>query len=253
MQKLSQLLMTCCRLLIKHYRLKLMLKNIPRICILILLQGVLLGCVVQQIPQPGDPFFAPSYPIPAEPSAGSPGAIYNAASVNFLLEDQKARRVGDILLVNLTESTQASKNADTNLKKDDSISIANPTILGTTPSALNGRVSLATNIAPKREFQGQSDSKQSNNLNGDITVTVVQVYPNGYLLVRGEKWITLNQGREFIRLTGIVRPDDITAGNSVTSNRIGNARIEYSGTGALADSNTQGWLGRFFSGSVWPF
>ncbi len=230
-----------------------MIISLKKVC---LASGILLGisgCAVQQVPQPGDPFFAPSYPVPAEPQPATPGAIYNTASVNFLLEDQKARRVGDILLVNLTESTQASKNADTNLKKDESITIANPTILGTLPSALNGNLSFETNIAPQRQFQGQSDSRQSNNLNGDITVTVVQVYPNGYLLVRGEKWITLNQGREFIRLTGIVRPDDITAQNTVISSRIGNARIEYSGTGALADSNTQGWLGRFFSGSVWPF
>ena len=222
----------------------------------LLITGVslqLLGCVVQQVPQPNDPFFAPSYPLLPQPKAASKGAIYNAASVNFLLEDQKARRIGDILLVQLSEATKASKNADTNLKKDETISIANPTILGTLPSALNGNLSFETNIAPKRQFQGASDSKQSNNLDGDITVTVVQVYPNGYMLVRGEKWITLNQGREYIRLTGIVRPDDISSDNTISSNRIGNARIEYSGTGALANTNSQGWLARFFSGSVWPF
>jgi flagellar L-ring protein precursor FlgH len=230
-----------------------MCKNIFKFFLIISAQWALLGCVVQQVPQPNDPFFAPSYPVPPEPLQASKGAIYNVASVNFLLEDQKARRVGDILLVQLSESTKASKNADTNLKKDETISIANPTILGTSPSALNGNLSFETNIAPARQFQGASDSKQSNNLDGDITVTVVQVYPNGYMLVRGEKWITLNQGREYIRLTGIVRPDDITAQNTVTSNRIGNAQIEYSGTGALAASNSQGWLGRFFSGSIWPF
>ncbi len=224
-------------------------KKFITLTLLIALQG----CVVQQVAQPGDPFFAPSYPVIEQPASASPGAIYNVASADFLFEDQKAKRIGDILLVNLTEATKASKNADTNAKKDDSISIANPTLLGSLPSALNGNLTFETSIAPKRQFQGQADSKQSNNLSGDITVTVVQVYPNGYLLIRGEKWITLNQGREYIRLTGIVRPADITANNTITSDRIGNARIEYSGTGALADSNTQGWLSRFFSGSVWPF
>ncbi len=225
-----------------------------RLLTILLLSSLFIsGCVVQQVPKPGDPFYAPSYPVIPVATAATPGAIYNASTADFLLEDQKAKRVGDILLVELAESTQASKNADTSLKKDDSISIANPSLFGKVPSFLNGQYNLGIDIEPKRNFQGKSDSKQSNNLSGDITVTVVQVYANGYMLIRGEKWITLNQGREFIRVTGIVRPQDITAENTITSNKIGNARIEYSGTGALADSNSQGWLSRFFSGSVWPF
>ncbi len=211
------------------------------------------SCSIQSVPAPGDPFYAPSYPEMPEMKPPTPGAIYNAANVDFLLEDQKARRVGDILLVNLTESTRASKKADTNLKKDDSVSIPNPTLFGRVPSIFSGDYSLAQTLTPKRAFQGKTDSKQSNNLSGDITVTVVQVYQNGYMLVRGEKWITLNQGREYIRLTGIVRPQDITAENSISSTRIGNAKIEYSGTGALANANNQGWLSRFFSSSWWPF
>jgi len=211
------------------------------------------GCSIQQIPKPGDPFFAPSYPEMPKFKPATAGAIYNVAAADFLLEDQKAKRVGDILLVNLVESTNASKKADTDLKKDDSIVIPNPSIFGRTTAMFNGDNSIAQNINPKRSFQGKSASKQSNKLSGDITVTVVQVYQNGYMLVRGEKWITLNQGREYIRLTGIVRPQDITADNAISSTRIGNAKIEYSGTGALANANNQGWLSRFFSSNWWPF
>ena len=211
------------------------------------------SCSVQQVPTPGDPFFAPSYPEMPKMKPASAGAIFNSANADYLLEDQKARRVGDILLVNLTEATNASKKANTNLQKDDSVSIPNPTLFGRVPSIFSGDYSLSQDIAPKRSFQGKTDSDQSNNLSGDITVTVVQVYQNGYMLVRGEKWITLNQGREYIRLTGIVRPQDITAENSISSTRIGNAKIEYSGTGQLANANSQGWLSRFFSGSWWPF
>lgn len=211
------------------------------------------SCAVTPVPTPDDPFYAPSYPLMPEAKPATAGAIYNANTSNFLLEDEKARRVGDILLVNLTETTSASKNADTNLQKDDSVSIPNPTIFGRPPTMLNGDYTLQQDIAPKRKFQGKTDSTQSNNLQGSISVTVVQVYPNGYLLVRGEKWITLNQGREYIRLTGIVRPQDITAQNTIDSTRIGNAKIAYSGTGQLANANRQGWLSRFFSSDLWPF
>jgi flagellar L-ring protein precursor FlgH len=211
------------------------------------------GCTVAPVPQPDAPFYAPSYPPTPAVMPSTPGAIYNPATAKFLLEDQKARHVGDILLVQLTESTDASKKADTNLKKDDEVSLANPTLFGRAPSALNGDYSLGIDVAPSRNFKGEADAQQSNNLKGSITVTVVNVLPNGYLEVRGEKWITLNQGREYIRLSGLVRPDDITAQNTVLSTRIGNAKIEYSGTGPLAETNRQGWLTRFFSSSWWPF
>ncbi|RMH45289.1 MAG: flagellar basal body L-ring protein FlgH [Gammaproteobacteria bacterium] len=219
----------------------------------ILLLAALGGCTIQTIPQPGSPYYQPSYPMPSAPTPPSPGAIYNPATAKFLLDDSKARRVGDILLVKLTEATDASKNADTSLKKEDEVSLTNPTLFGRTPSALNGDYSLGLDIAPKRKFKGESDSKQSNKLQGTITVTVVNVLPNGYLEVRGEKWLTLNQGREYIRLSGIVRPEDIGADNSVLSTRVANANIEYSGTGPLAETNRQGWLSRFFSSSWWPF
>jgi len=214
---------------------------------------ILSGCSITPVPRPDDPFYAPSYPVMPATKKPTTGAIYNANTSNFLLEDEKARRVGDILLVNLTETTSASKNADTKLKKADSVSIPNPTLFGRAPSLLHGDYNLQQDIAPKRSFEGKTDSSQSNNLSGSISVTVVQVYPNGYMLVRGEKWITLNQGREYIRLTGIVRPQDIAADNTINSTRIGNAKIAYSGTGELADANHQGWLSRFFSSNLWPF
>jgi flagellar L-ring protein precursor FlgH len=90
-------------------------------------------------------------------------------------------------------------------------------------------------------------------LTGDITVTIAQVLANGNLVVRGEKWLTLNQGEEFIQISGIVRPADISPDNSVPSLRLADARITYSGKGQVANSNRPGWLNRFFSSVVWPF
>src|SRR5690606_1207428 len=103
-----------------------------------------------------------------------------------------------------------------------------------------GEFGLNTNIRSDREFTGEAEADQSNRLNGNISVTVVDIYPNGTLVIRGEKWMTLNRGEEFIRLSGLVRPDDVTPENTVLSTRIANARITYSGTGELADSQQMG-------------
>ena len=102
-------------------------------------------------------------------------------------------------------------------------------------------------------FDGQGSSSQSNRLNGDITVTISRRMPNGNLVVRGEKWITINQGREFIRVSGLVRPIDIEPDNSVPSAKVANASITYAGRGALADANAPGWLARVFMSPKLPF
>jgi len=102
-------------------------------------------------------------------------------------------------------------------------------------------------------FAGNGTSAQNNNLTGSITVTVSAVLANGNLSIRGEKWLNLTQGSEFIRLTGIVRPYDIDADNTVASSKIANPRITYRGTGAINEANQEGWLARFFSGPLWGY
>lgn len=102
-------------------------------------------------------------------------------------------------------------------------------------------------------FKGDAKSNQSNSLNGQITVHVLRVLPNGNLIIRGEKWLTLNTGQEFIRLTGIVRSEDVSSDNTVDSTRVANARISYSGKGSLAEAQETGWLSQFFMSTMWPF
>ncbi|HEY1145949.1 MAG TPA: flagellar basal body L-ring protein FlgH, partial [Allosphingosinicella sp.] len=101
-------------------------------------------------------------------------------------------------------------------------------------------------------FDGKGQATQSNALSGEISVTIAEVYPNGTMLVRGEKLVTLNRGDEYIRIAGIVRPEDITPDNRILSTRVADARITYSGTGEIARASRQGWLQRFFS-VVSPF
>ena len=86
-----------------------------------------------------------------------------------------------------------------------------------------------------------------------MPVTIADVLPNGLLVIRGEKWMTLTNGQEFIRISGLIRPDDVASNNTVSSTKVADARISYSGTGDLAAANKQGWASRFFNSSVWPF
>lgn len=204
------------------------------------------------------PTMPPAY-TSVEPIGGS---IYQAARDVRLFEDVKARRIGDTLTVVLQERTSASKSAKTSADKEQETTIANPTFFGASPQFnLPGLIpldsnrdnTLEQNLRAERSFKGEADTSQSNSLSGEITVTIADVLPNGNLVVRGEKWLTLNQGEEFIQISGIVRPQDVGTDNRILSTLIGDARITYSGQGMLAESNKMGWLARFFNHPVWPF
>lgn len=203
------------------------------------------GCIVQV----GGPDYTPPEPVlpPAVPA--SAGAIYQESLDVRLFEDLRAHRVGDILTVRLAENTNASKQSSTAASKSGGVDIANPTLFGRNFTR-NGDEFLSADLETSSEFEGSGTSTQSNRLSGDITVTVVERLANGNLVIRGEKWVTLNQGDEFIRLSGIIRPADIAPDNSVASGRVADARITYSSKGVLAAANKMGLLQRFAQ-SIW--
>lgn len=232
------------------------------LCLSLLLLG---GCAgVQHKP---DPDFAATYPeaapvAPARPSGGIYQAAYQPGNTLYLFEDVKPRRPGDVLTVVLVEETSASKAAKTATSKKNDTDITNPTLLGSpvqfgTPNFLpleshsgNG---LGTSLQAERDFAGSGNSSQSNSLTGRVTVTVAQVQPNGNLMVRGEKWLKLNQGEEYVQISGIVRPADIRPDNTILSTQVADARIAYTGKGAVNDANVMGWLARFFASAIFPF
>lgn len=205
--------------------------------------------------------YSASAPRPEMLPPATEGAIFQAGREISLFEDTKARRVGDMITIILVEKTQASKKASTNSSKDQATDLENPTLLGAplsfgTPGRLplNGRsLNLGTNLNGSRTFKGEGDSSQSNQLQGEITVTVAEVLPNRNLVVRGEKSLTINQGDETVRFAGIVRPADIGPDNTVLSTLVADAKISYTGKGSLADANSMGWLARFFNSDWWPF
>ena len=202
--------------------------------------------------QERDPNFAPVEPAYLKPPAQNTGSIYQSGYDVSLFEDHSSRRVGDILTVTLAESTRANKKSDLTDSKSTSISAKVPSFFGVQPGTILGQ-DVSTEVATSDTFKGAGAADQSNNLVGDLTVTVVEVLPNKNLKIRGEKRVTLNRGSEYIRLSGMVRPIDIDANNSVPSTKVADATIMYTGDGAVADASKVGWLGRFFLSPFFPF
>ncbi|OHX14511.1 flagellar basal body L-ring protein FlgH [Chromobacterium sphagni] len=205
---------------------------------------LLAACAQFQPPQP-EPDPLPDL-LRQQVQTSRGGGVFTPAGALSLTSDNHAFRPGDVLTVVLEETTQASKQAGTSFGKKSGAKVA-PSLLGNT--TFNAQVG----IDASRDFNGSSTSTQQNALAGSLTVVVHKVLANGLLQVKGEKQLALNQGEETLRLAGYVRVEDIDTDNRVSSLRIANARIGYSGTGALADANNAGWLMKFFTSPLMPF
>lgn len=199
-----------------------------------------------------DPEFEPRVAELPEPKNVHDGGLFHNGTNLYLFEDLKATRVGDLLTILLTEETNASKSASLEADKQTNIDLPNPTLFGKSDYTYDDYEVLRSNASASRDIEGEGDLEQENSLNGSITVTVTEVLPNGYLKVKGEKLLTLNEGSEVVRLAGLVRPYDITADNTVESTKVANAHITYKGNGAVSDSSKAGWLFRFFASALWP-
>jgi len=186
------------------------------------------------------------------PTPRTEGAIYQSGQQIELFADLKARRVGDVLTIRLTEATNASKSAVTKTTKTTGVNNTGPTVLGRTITT-GGVPIFTTTLAGADSFDGEGSSTQGNSLAGSLTVTVMEVQLNGNLVVQGDKTLKLNQGDEFVHVSGVVRVADIQADNTVTSDRVSDAHISYSGKGVIDSSNRMGWLARFFNSKYAPY
>ncbi len=189
-------------------------------------------------------------PTPAPAVAPANGAIYQAQyagqpgySHRPLFEDRRARSVGDILTININETTAASKKSGSTAARAGSNEMSVTGLAG-----LPGKGLLGSNLAASSAstFEGKGDSASNNAFTGIITVTVIEVLANGNLLVSGEKQIGINQGSEFVRFSGVVNPALISSANAVSSTQVADARLEYRGNGYIDEAQTMGWLARFF-------
>ncbi len=228
------------------------MKPAYRLIQMLLLLSLTVGCAQTRIIVQPDPQYAPVDLNAIEFKPEPNGSIFQPGRSVRLFEDNKAFRIGDVLSVTLLEATNASKSAETSTEKEDGADVGTSLLFGSEGPTVNGNLVLSSSFDAEREFSGKGDSAQSNSLEGEIAVTVVDVLPNGNLMVRGEKIIGLNQGSEFIRISGLVRPQDVSTDNIIVSTKLANSRIFYGGGGTIAESNTKGWLSRFFDSPVFP-
>ena len=225
-----------------------------KLLLVVLISGILSGCEAIHRPAQGtDPDYAPTYPTTPDPKElrRASGAIYSNETALPLFETSRARFVGDVLTVFLMEATDAQQNATTVQKKNDNAKIVNTSFLGQ-PISLGSGYTADFNLNNQRAFNGESATVQKNKLTGNISVTVSRVLANGNLVIQGEKWVRINQAREFVRLSGIVRPRDIKPDNSIGSDRVANAKISYGGVGQVNNTNVQGWLSRILWSPLFP-
>ncbi|GLS90045.1 flagellar L-ring protein [Psychromonas marina] len=213
-------------------------------------QRQITGSTNNASPLPGDPYYAPIEPRKTPVQLEVTGSLFNSHISTDLYSYAPKFALGDTINVLLEEETVASKSAKSNLSNDNNFTLDPITVPGGNMT-VNGKV-VELGVNQEQAFDGQSGSSQRHNLMGRITVSVVDVLNNGNLVVRGEKWLVINNGKEYIRLTGIIRPLDISEDNSVRSFQVADSRIEFSGTGDHADIQTRGWLSSLFSGSLWP-
>lgn len=200
---------------------------------------------------PNDPDYAP---VPASSLRAAPsinGSLYKANYSLSLFSDQQATQVGDIITVIFDEQYNSSKSAETKSLKDSTNSSNPGSILGTVPGWRN--LGLDIDLDHSRSFKGSGDADRSNSLSGTISVTVSDILPSGVLQIRGEKWLTLSEGDEYIRIMGLIRPQDITPQNTVMSSKVADARINFGGRGNLNNATKEGWFGRMTNSAWWPF
>lgn len=204
--------------------------------------GFLSACATQ-IEEKISEGYDPVYPVEAPSlTATTPtGGIYTASSAGLFASDRRAARVGDILTVEFSEKFAATKSQSASGARSNSYEVDLPNIL--TGGFDDGALTSGTD----QSFNGRGAAQQSNSLTGRMSVSVVREMPGGMLEIMGQKRLTLNNGREYIRLTGVVRPEDIGPDNVVRSDRIAHADIQYVGAGDTHDTAKPGWLRRGMS------
>ena len=238
--------------------MNLLMRNSDRLTfsILVVMVCVVSGCAITPTPKVQQPMTIRPIEPQVIPASQSNGGIYQTAfsyqgngRYTPLFEDRRARNIGDTIIVTLNEKTNASKKTGSNVNRDGSFDFSIPSFLGLPLSSFFQKLNVEAES--KNKFDGKGESSSNNEFKGQITVTVIDILPNGNLLVSGEKQIGINQGYEFIRLSGVINPINIM-NNTVSSIQVADARLEYRGNGYLDEAQTMGWLSRFFL-SISPF
>ena len=218
----------------------------------VMLAGCLTGCNVMP-PQAmtHSPQFEPVYPLKQVQASTATGAIYIGRQSDSWFGKGRNFQVGDVITVLLNESTQAARSQVGSISRNSTNDMLSPglAVLGNKlGGVMKGTDFSKTDISNK----GTGTADQTASLTGSVAVSVVEVMPNGNLVLRGEKQLALTEGSEIIQVAGIIRPDDVSPSNTVQSKRLANAQIAYRGSGDLANATKAGW-GTSALLKIWPF
>ena len=217
-----------------------------------ILGGLIGGCSTYTEQVVSQSFKPAEMPVILATSTTTNGAIFQPGRSGLFPTDQRARRIGDILTVSFNETYAATKAQTASSSKTDAFGVTLPTAL---PNMLTGgfdKDHAGLNAGTSRSFAGSGNAVQSNSFSGLLSVTVVRVFDNGNMEVQGQKELTLNNGNEYVRVRGVVRHEDISDNNIVSSDRLADAQSRYTGSGHLADASQPGWLSQLMR-TISPF
>ena len=218
---------------------------------------VLSGCVatlnppppVDILPTSPQPLPSPAAALPATPTGG----LFHAARYRPMFEDQRARLVGDMVTVMIVERVTATQSSTSSVDRENELSAgltALPIFKAANAANLVGRSNIG--VGSETGFSGRGATANNNNFTGSITTSVIDVLPNGHLVVTGEKQIGVNHNVDVLRFSGTVDPRNLQPGSLVSSTQVANVRVESRGRGQQAEAQSIGWLSRFFL-NVMPF
>ncbi len=183
------------------------------------------------------------------------GSLWSSVTAASFFSDVKARQVGDTITISIVESARASKNASTKTGRASGLEASYSGILDsmTAGMSINGqKIGTEHKVDFKNNFDGSGATTNSSSMNAFITARVMQVHPNGNMVIRGTRQVRINNENQWIFIQGVIRPEDVSSTNVVLSTFIADARIELNGQGAVSDKQVPGWLARAIDWA-WPF
>lgn len=228
--------------------------NVRFYTVIILAALMLTGCqAAKEKPVPSMPVAEPPQMLTPEMARANPGSLFQPTNADFLFADNRARRVGDIVMVNIVENASAQNKADTTSDKDSSIDLGVDAFLGKSSLPLLGSIANPmVKAGAKNKFKGEGETNRENKFTATVACRVLRVSPGGLLQIEGVRETQVNSETQYLMLTGLIRARDIADNNSILSSQVANARIKYFGEGVIADKQKPGWITRLMD-TVWPF
>ncbi|OBQ51876.1 flagellar basal body L-ring protein FlgH [Halodesulfovibrio spirochaetisodalis] len=228
--------------------------NIRFYTVIILAALLLTGCqAAKEKPVPSMPLAEPPQLLTPEMQQANPGSLFQPTNADFLFADNRARRVGDIVMVNIVENATANNKANTKSDKDSSIDLGIDAFFGKSSVPVFGKIGNPMLKASSGvKFKGDAETKRENKFTATVACRVLKVGTGGMLQIEGVRETQVNDETQYLMLTGLIRARDIRDDNSILSTQVANARIKYFGEGVVSDKQKPGWGTRLMD-TIWPF